>query len=783
MEFKFRIRKMNVVKSINSQKNIYQFIFFLIFLILILLLPEKTLSQNVVNKIIIEGNKRIASSTIISISDLNVRSNLSNEDLNNALIKLKSTSFFKTVTLNRINDEIFVKVIEHPTINSINFEGNVILNDDALILLISSEERQTLQPSKIEKDAEKIAKAYAAEGRIHAQIIPKIIEKDDNRVELIFEINEGIITEIEKITFIGNRSYSDFRLKGILATKQAGVFRNLIKSDTFIEDRFDYDAQLIQDFYVNRGFVDFKLISNSAKLTRSKNAFLLNFTMEEGQQYKFGKVSLKSSIDSFDEYEFEKLLNIKTGNNYDPRKIDKLVNKIDIAIAKKGVNFVRILPEYIKDDDDLVINIIIKLLPAQKIFIERIEIEGNSTTIDEVIRMKFDLAEGDAFNRRKITEASDKIRALGFFSDVNISTKEGSSPDKIIVLVKLKEKPTGSLGIGAGYNSSDGSVLTFNVNERNFLGKGQTLNLALSSSSIEKEMTVRFEDPSYLGRNLLAGISLGTKTSTPYYAPLSIDNSHFAPKIKFPLSRDSSLSIIYRLDNDDIKLSSNNVDISPIIQTDVGKKLKSGMIFSYNIDKTNSPISPTSGFDFEIKQELNGLAGDVNYSKTGMKFKYFNALFNDNIVVSTDFSSGAIIGSDANIINRFSLGGDKLRGFRSYGVGPVDNTYVNSDTNGDPLGGKMFTALNIQASFPIGIPEEYGVFGGVFLGAGSVWGLDQKKSGSNNIDDTAILRSAAGISVFWDTMIGPLRFNFSRPISKELYDVTENFRFTVDTRF
>ncbi|MDA9308673.1 outer membrane protein assembly factor BamA, partial [Amylibacter sp.] len=419
---------------------------------------------------------------------------------------------------------------------------------------------------------------------------------------------------------------------------------------------------------------------------------------------------------------------------------------------------------------------------TKKIFVERIEVEGNSTTIDEVIRLQFDFAEGDPFNRRKILNAVDRIRGLGFFNDVETSTREGSTPEKIIIEVKLTEKPTGSLGIGAGFNSSDGSVFTFNINERNFLGKGQTIKLDLSSSKIEKELSVGLEDPSFLGRNLLAGISFGQKTITPAATPIKTDKQFFAPKIGFPLSRDSNLTLSYRLDQDKVKLTYENAVMSPLIKSDVGNKTKSAVLLTYNLDKTNSVVSPTAGYNLRITQEINGLGGNVSFSKSSFDVKTYKTLLRDDIVLSSSLSSGVILGSDAAITNRFFLGGDQLKGFRNQGIGPVDNTFSGSDANGDPLGGKMFASISLEASFPIGVPEEYSVFGGIFLDAGSVWGLDNTQS-TGTVDDSFKIRSAAGVSLFWDTVIGPLRFNFSRPIKREKYDVIENFRFTVDTRF
>ena len=457
------------------------------------------------------------------------------------------------------------------------------------------------------------------------------------------------------------------------------------------------------------------------------------------------------------------------------RRITKLIDEIDIYLAKNGFRFFEPVPVVSRNDENLTMDVEIQINETRKVFVERIEVEGNSTTLDEVIRLQFDFVEGDPFNRRKVLEAVDKIRGLGFFSNVETSTREGSAPEKIIIEVKLTERPTGSLGIGAGYNSSDGTVATFNINERNFLGKGQTVKLDLSTSKIEKQTAIGFEDPSFLGRNLLAGISFGQTTSTPNSNPLKTDKLYFVPKIGFPLSRDSNLSIKYTFDREDVKLTQDPLLVSPQIRADVGQKTRSALTFIYDLDKTNSVVTPTSGFDFNITQEFNGLGGDISYSQSQLNFKTYKTILRDDIILSSGLSSGIIVGSDASIVNRFTLGGDRLKGFRNQGIGPYDSTYASH------LGGKMYTSLSLEASFPIGVPEEYGIFGGLFLDTGSLWGLDDTDSG--RIDDSSEIRSALGFSIFWESVIGPLRFNWSKPIKKEKYDVIENFRFTIDTRF
>ncbi|MDA8804259.1 outer membrane protein assembly factor BamA, partial [Amylibacter sp.] len=702
--------------------------------------------------------------------------------LNSALQSIKKSSYFKTVDISLVNNVLIINIIENPTINSISFEGNKILNDKNLYELVLSKQRQTLSESQVEKDSNNIASAYSDIGRISANVTPKVIMLSDNRIDLVFEITEGRITEVEKITFTGNRNFSDLRLKGIIATKQAGIFRSFIKSDTYVEDKLDYDKDLLINFYVNKGYIDFE-VKAAVELTRSKDAFLINYTIKEGQKYNFGEIDFDLENLEADKKSLQNLIEIKEGQPFDKRRITKLLEEIDIFLAKNNLYFIEPIPIVSRNDQDFTMDIKIQLQETKKLFVERIEIEGNSTTIDEVIRLQFDFVEGDPFNRRKVIEAVDRIRALGFFSNVETNTREGSSSKKIIIEVKLTETATGSFGIGAGFNSSDGAVFTFNLNERNFLGKGQTVKLDFSSSPIEKQKSIALEDPSFQGRNLLAGISLGQKTTTPSATPLKMEKLYFAPRFRFPLSRESKLSIAYRFDQNKVNLSSPTVVTSPLIELDVGDSKKSAVILSYDLDKTNSVFKPTNGYNFRFTQEINGLGGNISHTKSALDFKAYNSDIRDDIILSSAISSGMIFGTDANITDRFFLGGDRLKGFRSQGVGPVDNTYTGSDGNGDPLGGKMFTSVSLEASFPIGVPDEYGIFGGLFVDAGSVWKLDNTLSGSSTIDDSAKIRMAAGVSIFWDTVIGPLRFNWSRPIKKETYDTTENFRFTVDTRF
>lgn len=761
------------------KKRIYNDIIVFLFIVISVLPNELFAEEKVFNNILIEGNNRIATDTIIEIANVSVGLPYTDQKINNILQKLNSSKFFKSVRIVSNNNTLKILVVERPIIQNIYFEGNKLIKNETLENIITSKNRNTLFKSQIESDAEKIASSYLNKGRLFATVTPKIIERINNRVDIVFEIFEGQIVEIEKISFIGNRIFSNQRLKSVIASKQAGLFSNFFSSDTYIEDRIEYDKQLLRNFYVGKGYIDFNILSTSVETTRNNDAFFLNYNIREGQQYKFGNISFYSNIPYVDIDKIKTLNLINKNEIYNSKRIDELIDKIEKYLADANINFINVDPEFIRKNDVYLVNININLVEAEKVFVERINIQGNSTTQDEVIRLNFDFAEGDPFNIRGIQKAADKIRSTGFFKDVNISTRNGSDKGLIIVDVDLVEQATGSFGIGAGFNSSDGATFNLNIDERNFLGRGQKLGFKFSNSKLERNISFGIEDNTFLGRNLFSGISLGMITSKPGTSSIINNKTFINPSIGFPLSKNSFLKISYNLSSNNMKKYSDSLIISPIIEKDLGKFNQSGIIFTYDVNKTNYISKPTNGYKVKFIQEINGLGGDSSFLKSTISFDNYNSLLDENIILSSKLKAGIILGDEAKFINRFNLGGDTLLGFQNNGIGPIDNTFDSS--NSDYLGGNMFTSLNLEASFPIGFPDEYGIFGGVFLSSGSVWGLDDTDNG--RIDDSFNLRVSSGVSLFWDTLIGPLRFNFSRPIKKIDTDVEENFRFTVDTRF
>lgn len=739
----------------------------------------------------VQGNERIATSTILTIVANEIEGGINTATINEAVQALNETGFFKMVSVSRQGNALRFEVEENPSVNRVAIEGNRRLDDEDLLALISTRSRQTFSRSQVQRDARIIADAYAAQGRISALVDAKIIERSQNRVDVVFEIVEGTVSEVEKINFIGNRNFSNRRLRAIIDSKQAGIFRALIRNDTYIEDRLEFDKQQLRDFYIRNGFIDFQVLSANAEFVREQDGFLVNFNLREGQQYRFGEATIISLESDIDAVEFEQFLKgIPTGRVYNPARVDEVTERIDDYSARSNLPFLQAIPRVTRNDDDRTLDIEFELVRGPRTFVERIDIEGNATTYDRVIRRQFDIVEGDPFNRRRIQQATDRIRALGYFSSVDVQAREGSSPSQAIVDVDVEEQPTGELTFGLGYSNDTGASGTVSLTERNFLGRGQTLRFAISNSSEDRAFSFGFDEPAFLDRDLLVGIDLGLSTTNSSFLPIDTETLSFRPRVEFPISENGRLGVFYSLSRDDIQISEVSDGMGGTMPDDAsaitlaeaaqGTTITSQLGATFTVDRRNSPIAPTSGYRFNLTQAIAGLGGDHEYSKTTADFKTFRSFFEDRVILSAEVEGGAIVnfGNEARINERFLLGGNSMRGFQYAGLGPRD------EVTGDAVGGNLMAVARFEASFPIGLPEEYGIFGGVFLDVGTTWGLDTLYGASvYGEDDSPTFRSAIGFSLFIDTAIGPLRFNFARPIDKQDYDITESFRFTIDTRF
>ncbi|WP_333817778.1 outer membrane protein assembly factor BamA [Tabrizicola sp.] len=726
----------------------------------------------------IQGNERVDAATILNYAGIRRGQEVSAAQLNDAYQRIVNSNLFEKVDLVPQGSTLVIKVVEYPIVNVISIEGNKRLKDEKLSELIKSQPRRIYSPAQAEADAAAIAEAYRVAGRLAASVTPKIIRRNDNRVDLVFEISEGKVVENERISFVGNKDFSDRRLRQVLQTKQAGFLRNLIQRDTYVPERLELDKKMLTDFYLSRGYIDFQVLDASAELSRERDATFVTFTVREGLSYDIGKVTTVSEVEGVDAAEFEAVQKIRPGQTYSPLLIDNNVTRMETLALKKGLNFIRVEPRITRNQRGQVVDVEFAIMRGEKIFVERIDIEGNTTTLDQVVRRQFRTVEGDPFNPREIRQAAERIRALGFFADAQVNADQGSSPDQVVVNVDVEEQPTGSLSFGMSYSVSNGVGFNIGFSESNFLGRGQGLALSISTASANQSSSFSFTEPALLGRDLRFKVNGFYRTSESDYSYYDTRNIGFSTGIGFPLGDESSLDLRIGVAEDKIY---NYTGDSAILaaEADRGALKTFSLGYSYEYDNRITGLNPKGGVLLRFGQDFAGLGGDTEYIKTTALALVETKVWNEEVTLRAVFEGGAITSTGDNVTrvtDRF-FGNGKIRGFEPNGIGPRDLTA----TNNDALGGNMFAVARFEADFPLGLPEEYGITGGAFMDVGSVWSLDNTNGGA--VDDSFIPRATVGVSIFWTTPIGPLRFNFSHAVKKEDYDKEQTFDLTISTKF
>lgn len=752
------------------------------------LVAPSALAQATFSQIEVRGNQRIETETVLTYAGLPTDAPVTAGQVNAAQQRIVASGLFESVEIVSEGRRLIINVSEFPTINRISIEGNRRISDEVLEGLLNSQPRRVYSPSAATADARAIADAYFQAGRLAATVTPKIIPRSQNRVDLVFEVTEASVVEIERIGFVGNRSYSDRRLRQVLATKQAGILRQLIQRDTFLQDRIAFDQQVLTDFYRSRGFIDFEVLSVAQEFSRERDAFFLTFNVREGQRFDIGSVGLATDVPGLDVGLFDGAIRARTGQTYSPVRIDDSVARLERRAIEEDIDFIRAEPRLSRNPRSGTIDVQFVLTRGPRILVERIDIEGNSTTLDRVIRRQFRIVEGDPFNPREIRESAERIRALGFFSEADVNTREGTSPDRVIIDVDVTEQPTGSLTVGASFSVDDGFALAFGLSERNFLGRGQTLDFLISGGQDNQNSRLSLTEPSLLGRDLRGTFAIFFNTTSNFSADFDTAELGFAPSISFPVSDNGRLALSYRLSEDEISdVDTGNPDIpgdngsSAIIQREEGALVTSAVGYEYSWDTRRSGLDPVTSYRFELGQSFGGFGGDTEFVESFARADYRTGLFNEDVGLTLTLQGNALnfIDSNSRVIDRYR-GGGRVRGFSRNGIGPRDL----EATNEDALGGNFAAAFSAEVDFPVGLPEEYGVRGGVFYDAGSIWGLDDTL-GTNGVrvDDDFSLRQVIGASIFWETAIGPLRFDFTRAIEKEDFDEERVFDFRVSTRF
>jgi len=752
------------------------------------------------NSIKVEGNQRIESSTIVSYTGIERGKAVTAGQLNDAYQRILASGVFETVDLEPRGGTLVVTVSEYPTINVISFEGNKRIKDDALSKIIESASRRVFTPAQAERDANTIATAYSQQGRVAATVTPRIIRRSDNRVDLIFEIAEGDTTEVERVSFVGNRVFSDRRLRRVLQTKQAGILRAFVRTDTLIEDRIEFDKQVLRDFYLSRGYVDFRINSANVEFTRERDAFYLVMDVQEGQKFRFGKITTTSEMPGADAAVFQDVLKIKPGVVYTPTLVESSIARMERLAVKNGIDFLRVEPRITRNDRDLTLDVEFALTKGPRIFVERIDVEGNTTTLDRVVRQQFRIVEGDPFNPREIRQSAERIRALGFFAKADVEARQGSASDQVVIDVNVEEQPTGSLNLGGSYSVNDGFGVAIGLTENNFLGRGQRLSVTFSTAQDSESYVLGFTEPFLMGRDLRFDLDLGVAGRNSSYASYDSDRQFFAPGLTFHLAENSTLNMRYSWQKSEMFKRGVGIH-GPVIGTEIamGGQTASAAGFTYSYDSRVTGLNPNAGILLELGADYAGLGGDSEFVRSSAKAIAQTKILNEEVTLRASFEAGALswMGNNSSrSVDRYVLSPDIIRGFEPGGIGPRD---LSPDATGtaydDFLGGNLYAVARLEAEFPLGLPEELGLRGGVFLDVGNLWDLNNANTAaaastcgaagtqSCIVGADGAWRSVVGISFLWTTGFGPLRFNFSKALKKESYDKEQSFDLTLQAKF
>ena len=774
--------------SVSAASNILCFWLAAIFLFVataFTVLPNAASAQSFrFNAVEVEGNQRIDTSTIVTFAGIGRGQSVSGSDLNAAYQRIVDSGLFETVELEPRGGTLVIRVVEFPTINRISFEGNRRIPDEDLAGFIESSSRRVFNPAQAERDANTIAEAYSQQGRIAATVTPRIIRRSENRVDLVFEIAEGDTVEVERISFVGNRAYSDRRLRRVLETKQANILRNFLRSDTLIEDRIEFDRQVLTDFYLSRGYVDFRVNSVNAELTRERDAFFLVVNVQEGQQFKFGQITTVSEYDGVDAEAYQAALKVRPGVIYSPALVENSIARMERLAIQQGVDFMRIEPRITRNDRELTLDVEFVLTRGPRIFVERIDIEGNTTTLDRVIRQQFRVVEGDPFNPREIRASAERIRALGFFSNADVEAREGSASDQVVIDVDVEEQPTGSLSIGGSYGRNDGFGVAISLQESNFLGRGQSVGFNWSTAEDNEAYSLNFAEPAFLGRDVRYEFSIGYTENRSDFDSYNLDRGFFRTGLTFPLGENSTLGTNVFFDLYEMVARAGAVNSATITnEIAQGSRTSQGIGYTYAFDNRAGGLDPNAGYRLEFGQDFAGIGGDNEFIRTRFKALAQRRILNEEVTVIASLEGGALTwrgGGFSRVTDRFQLNSNIFRGFEPSGIGPRDQ----SGGADDALGGNYYAVAKFEAQFPLGLPEELGIGGAVFYDVGNLWNIDNvNTAGGTIVGANGSARHVVGFSILWDTAIGPLRFNFTNALKKEAFDKEQSFDFTLQARF
>jgi outer membrane protein insertion porin family len=777
--------------------------------------------SGVIRDIAVNGNRRVDAQTVRTYLKFNVGDAYDAGKVDQSIRALFATGLFADVSITRTSSGVSVTVRENPVVNTVAFEGNSEVEKATLEGEVQLKSRSVYTRSKVQADVQRILDIYRRQGRFAAKVEPKLIELPDGRVNVVFEINEGGATKVKSISFVGNRAFNDGQLRDIITTSQSGLFDFLKGTNIYDPDRLALDRELLRQYYLKNGYADVRIVSANAELDRDGSGFFITFVVEEGPLFKFGTVNIDSKLGGVNVPGLQSEILTQSGALFDLSAMDRTTEKLTLAVSEQGVAFARVRPQTTRDATGQAINVTYLIDEGPRVYIERINVNGNQRTQDYVIRREFRLAEGDAFNPLMVERAKKRLQNLGFFKTVDVKRRQGGANDRVVLDVDLVEQSTGELSFGAGYSTAEGVIGDVSLTERNLLGRGQFVRLRLAGSAERLQVDLSFTEPRFLDRNIAAGFDIFHKgTTVSKSTPFATMKTGGSLRLGFPLGENFWMHTNYTLSYDVIKdVDFNNASraIVEAANLNEGKNWTSSTGLNLTYDARNHPSTPTRGFFLTAGTDFAGLGGDVRYVRTSGEARGYYPV-TEKVTFVARAAAGHIMGwggDDVRLLDLFQKGGETVRGFGQSGYGPrdlvVQTAAATFDANGNQLtaatygegsgsalGGSTYWTTTAELRFPIPvIPDELGISGAVFADAGSLFGAGATAKSLNTqcgaaipngqtgvcLADSSSIRASVGASLLWNSPLGPLRLDIAKALKKEDYDKTQLIRFGASTKF